>query len=103
TETLLYNATDSRLTLKLWYRQRRLIEAEGLYNAYIAATPRQCTVSLMQYLGMPINQTTVKRLQGRLSAEIAVLEAEIDQLDVVKQFKRDRKEFHPMGNDAIVI
>lgn len=105
TETLLYNATDTRLTLKLWHRQNELLRTEGLYNAYQRALPRQPTVALMQHLGMSVNQTTVKRLQKKLEEEIAVIEAEIDELDVIKQYKNDHKnkEFNPLGDDGLAI
>jgi len=105
-ETLVYNATDTRLTLKLWHYQNNMLRDQGLLNAYRVAVQRQAVVALMQFLGMPVNQDTVKKLQRRLDDEIAVVEAEIDELEVVKQYKATKPkthEFNPLGKDALVI
>lgn len=109
-ETLVYNAADTLITLKLWHRQTQQLRTQGLYNAYLTALPRQPVLALTQYLGIPVNQIKVKELQGKLSDQIAVLEAEIESVDVVKQYikdkpvkYKDKEPFNPMGNDAIVL
>ena len=108
-EMLLYGGADTFFTLRLWGSQTELLRASGLYNAYLGALPRQPTVALMQHLGIPVNQTKVKELQGKLADQIAVIEAEIESLPVVKQYIKDKSksvrnfEFNPLGHDALNI
>jgi hypothetical protein len=57
----------------------------------------------MQLLGMPVNQAKVKELQTRLRDEISIIEAEIENLDVVKRYVKDTGGFNPLGEDAIAL
>lgn len=102
-ETLLYNAADTLCTLALWHTQTAELRTRGLYNAYLGVLPRQVTVALMQYLGMPVNQSTVVRLQRKLADEIAVIEAEIEGLEVVRQYTQEHGGFNPLGEDALIV
>jgi len=109
-ELLVYNAADTLVTLPLWAKQNAQLRASGLYNAYKQALPRQATCALTQYLGMDVNQAKVKELQSKLKDQIAVLEAEIESVEIVKQYikdkpikYKDKEPFNPMGQDAIVI
>lgn len=102
-ETLQYNAADTFFTLALWGSQNAELRARGLYAAYEQALPRQVTVALTQYLGMPVSQAVVKKLQPKLADEIAVLEAEIDELEVVKKYTQDNGGFNPLGDDCLTI
>jgi uracil-DNA glycosylase family 4 len=103
TEMLVYGGADTRFTLKLWYQQTEILRAQRLYVAYLEAVPRQPTVALMQLLGMPVNQAKVKELQTRLRDEISIIEAEIENLDVVKRYVKDTGGFNPLGEDAIAL
>ncbi len=110
TETLVYNAADSLFTLRLWGKQRALLNAEGLFNACMVAMPRQATCALTQSLGIPVNQAKTKELQRKLADQISVLQAEIEGVDVVQQYikekpvkYKDKDPFNPMGEDAIVL
>lgn len=103
TETLIYNAVDTKYTLRLWHKQTELLKQNGLNDAYRAARARQPTLAIMQHLGVSVDQQAVKRLQGRLGNEIESLLAQINNLDVVKQYIQDHKTFNPVGNDAIVV
>lgn len=102
-ETLIYNGADTRFTLRLWHRQNEILRTEGLHSAYLMAVCRQVTIALAQLLGMPVNQSKVKKLQDQLKDEISVIQAEIESLDVVRQYIKDKKEFKPLGDDALAI
>lgn len=103
-ETLIYNGADTKYTLRLWQRQKALLAAGGLTDAYYEALPRQPTVALMQAIGLGIDQAEVAKAQERLGAEITAIEAQVNDLKVVKAFKADRKEFNPLSNqDALLI
>ena len=103
-ETLIYNAVDAKYTLRLYHTQTRLLKEQGLHDAYLEALPRQPTVALMQTIGIGVDQREVLRAQGQLEGEVKALEAEINNLKVVKAFKADHKEFNPLsGPDAITI
>ncbi len=103
-ETLLYNGVDTRYTLRLYHRQRGLLEGLGLYGAYLEALPRQASVALMQTLGVSVDQTEVSRIQGVLGGEIAALIDEIKSVDVVKAYVRDKGEFNPASQpDTLAI
>lgn len=107
TETLLYGGADTLFTLRLWGTQTALLRTTGLYNAYLGALARQPTVALMQYLGLPVNQASISKLQGKLSEQIAVIETEIESIPVVQEYTRDKLKtdknfkFNPLGHDAL--
>jgi uracil-DNA glycosylase family 4 len=103
TETLIYNGVDTKFTLKLYHIQTKLLKERGLYEGYLIAVPRQPTVALMQHLGMDVNQDTVKKLQAKVGGEIEAIEAEIQNLDVIKTYVKDKGSFNPLGDDAIVV
>lgn len=96
-EMLIYNSGDTKYTLRLWERQTQLLHEAGLHNAYLEALPRQPTVALMQSIGVPIDQVEIKRLQKGLGGEITALEAEIQSLNVVKAYVKERGEFNPLS------
>lgn len=103
-ETLVYNAADTKYTLRLFHHQMKLLRAEGLASAYYEALPRQPTVAIMQHLGVEVDQTEIKRAQAQLKTEIEQIRDEIYELKVVKAFIADRKEFNPLsGPDTIAI
>lgn len=96
-EVLIYNAADTKYTLKLWEAQSRRLHVEDLHAAYLEALPRQATVALMQSIGVPIDQVEIKTCQKSLGAEIAAIEAEIQDQKVVKAYTKDRGEFNPLS------
>lgn len=97
-ELLIYNGVDAKYELRLYVKQQRLIRQAGLEHAYKDASPRQQTVALMQYIGMPVDQVEVKRAQKQLGDGITELETDISTLPVVKQFVADHGEFNPQSN-----
>jgi DNA polymerase-1 len=103
TETLIYNAVDTKYTLRLWHHQNKLLKEEKLYEAYKMARLRQPTVAIMQYLGMETDQDVIKKFKIRAEAEIEDLSRTISDLDVVRSYVRDRGSFNPMGEDAVII
>ncbi len=103
-EMLIYNALDTKYTLKLYHAQTKLLKERGLHNAYLEALPRQSSVALMQTLGVLVDQAEVKRNQAKLGKEIAGIEAEIDALPVVREYKADHREVNfAAGPDALSI
>jgi uracil-DNA glycosylase family 4 len=100
--TLTYNAIDAKAALMLYHRQHTLLEQHGLMDAYVDALPRQCSVALMQWLGMPVNQNQVKALQKQLGDQIKAINFNINNLKVVKQFIADRKEFNPQSERDVL-
>lgn len=103
-ETLIYNAVDTKFTLRLWHAQRRLLQARGLHDAYLEALPRQPTVALMQSLGVAVDQVEVKRIQGELETEIKDIVGQINDLKVVQAYIAQKGEFNPQsGNDVVAI
>ena len=97
-ETLIYNAVDTKRTLKLHHRQVRLLKRAGLYEAYLEALPRQSSVAMMQFLGVPVDQAEVKKVQGKLRPEVKQIKADIAGLKVVKAYEKDHGKFEP-SND----
>lgn len=93
-ETLVYNCVDTKYTLRLWNLQNRLLDDKGLLDAYLDSVVRQPTVAMIQHIGVPINQNVCKIGQKTLELEVKELEKEIENLQVVKQFIRDRKHFN---------
>lgn len=103
-ETLVYNAADAKYTLRLYHVQKKLLEQRGLHDAYLEALPRQASVALMQTLGVLVDQEEVKRNQSKLGKEIAIIEAEIDSLPVVREYKADHREVNfAAGPDTLNI
>jgi uracil-DNA glycosylase family 4 len=103
-EMLIYNALDTKYTLKLYHTQTKLLKERGLHDAYLEALPRQTSVALMQSLGVLVDQAEVKRNQAKLGKEIAAIEAEIDALPVVREYKADHREVNfAAGPDALNI
>jgi uracil-DNA glycosylase family 4 len=101
-ETLLYNAADTKYTLRLYGLQKRLLRERGLLNAYNEARLRQPTVALMQSIGINFDQKENKRLQTKLGDEIKSIEERIAKLPVVQQFVRDRKSFNPASQPDLL-
>lgn len=103
-ECLIYNAADTRQTLRLYHRQSTLLRQIGLHDAYLEALPRQASVALMQTLGVVVDQVEVKRIQVVLGGEIDALMAQINDLKVVKQYIKDKGAFNPAsGPDTLAI
>jgi uracil-DNA glycosylase family 4 len=94
-ETLIYNAVDTKATLRLHHWQIKLLKKFGLYDAYMEALPRQTSVALMQFLGVHVDQAEVKKAQDKLNPEIKQIEADIAGLKVIKAYVRDKGEFTP--------
>jgi len=103
-ETLTYNGVDTKYTLRLFHAQTRLLERQGLSDAYYDALPRQPTVALMQWLGIDVDQKERQRCHDKLKPEIEAAQAEVAGLKVVKAFVADHKEFNPFSDkDAVRI
>jgi len=94
-ELLVYNAADTKYTLKLYHIQKKALGTNGDRTAYRLAVMQQPTVALMEHLGVCVDQVAVKRAQNKLAKEVAALEFNINNLSVVKQYIADRKGFNP--------
>lgn len=101
-ECLLYNGCDSKYTLLLHDVQYDLLSKENLVNLFMFIKPRQTTVALMQFLGIPVNQKLTKKFQSKLAGEIAEIEKEIFDLKVVKQFVKDNGTFNPHSGPDLI-
>lgn len=101
-ETLIYNAVDTKYTLRLYYKQFQLLKESGLLEAYADAVPRQPTVALMQSIGVDVDQAFIKDAQNKLGPQIEGLEGSIKELAVVKQFIAEQGEFSPYSNPNII-
>lgn len=101
-ETLIYNAVDTKVTLRLHHQQMKLLKRFGLHDAYLEALPRQTSVAMMQYLGVPIDQAEVKKAQDKLGPEIEQIEADIAGTKVIKAYVQDKGEFKPSKNEQVL-
>ena len=101
-DVLIYNGVDTKYDLRLFHHQDRLLRQQGLHAAYLDALPRQPTVALMQWLGMPVDQKERQRCHDQLKPEIEAIEAEIVSLKVVKAYVADKKEFNPFSDKDVV-
>jgi DNA polymerase I len=101
-ETLVYNAVDTKYTLRLWHKQHRLLKEKGLTDAYYEALPRQATVALMQSVGILIDQAQVKICQRQLEGEINALSLKIAGQKVVQAFVKEKGAFNPASNPETV-
>ena len=101
-ETLLYNGADTKYTLQLYKLQKGRLKAAGLDSAYREARLRQPTVSLMQSLGIDIDQAQNKKMQEKLGNEIKVIEKQIYGMPEVKAFIADRKTFNPASQPDVI-
>lgn len=103
-ETLVYNAVDTKYTLRLYHHQIRLLKKIGTHEAYLEALPRQPAVALMQTLGVMVDQKEVKRIQSMLQAELTGIYQTINSLNVVQAYIKDKGEFNPLSDkDAVAI
>lgn len=101
-EVLVYNAVDTKYTLRLWKRQTKLLKEQGLYDAYLEALPRQPTVALMQYMGIGVNQSEIAELQIKLEGPIKHLEMQINLLPDVRAFKTKTGNFNPLSQTDLI-
>lgn len=90
-ETLIYNGADSKVTLRLLDDQNAILKRMGLRSVYKMAKPRQTAVAIMQHLGVPVDQKTLKKIENKLSTEIATIKTEVMDMKVVKQYVADHK------------
>lgn len=98
-ETLIYNAVDTKYSLRLFLKQKADLEDQGLSDAYEDALPRQISTALMQNLGIDVDQTTVVQFKVKLTKEIEAIHKQIDQLKVVKAFIKDHGRFDALSPD----
>lgn len=95
TETLIYNAVDTKYTLKLFHLQVGVLRAVDRLEAYYDSLPRQVSVALMQSLGMEVSQGTVSAFQAKIGEEIKGIKAEILALPDVQEFIKKTGEYNP--------
>lgn len=101
-ELLTYNATDTKFTLKLFEQQSRLLIDQGQYHTYMESRPRQPAVALMQFFGVDVDQQKVTAAQKQLGDELKAVEAEMNELEVVKAFKAAAGEFSFSSNEHVL-
>lgn len=98
-----YNAPDARYHALLFEEQAKLIEEEGLEEAYELGLRSVPTVVLTQALGLPVDQKEVKRLKAKYEAKLEDILAKITELAVVKQFERLKgQKFKPLSNPDVL-
>lgn len=102
-EMLIYNGADTKITLNLFYKQYKVLEAEGLLAAYEDALPRQSAMALMQFFGLSVSQAVVKDTQKGLKDELDKIEGKINSLPVVKDFIQKRGVFNPLSTDDVLM
>jgi len=101
-EVLIYNAVDTKYTLRLWHRQRQLLKQQHLLKVYLDALPRQATCALMQYLGVATNQREVQRNKAYLGAQIDNIDLEINRLKVVRSYIKVNRAFNPASDRDVL-
>ena len=101
-EMLIYNAVDTKYTLKLWHLQKAALKRDGLWKAYQDALPRQAAVAVMQHLGIDVDQSEVKAIQSELETDIKGINADISNLKVIKKYCVDHGSFNPMSTDECI-
>lgn len=97
-----YNGIDAKYCLKLDYAQRKLLDGKGLTDTYNDHMRRQSTVSLMQHFGLPVDQKIIKKAQKDLGGELTKIQKKIDNLKVVKKFKKEQGKFNSASNPDVI-
>lgn len=97
-ELLVYNGLDALVTLKLWQRQSKRLERNpSLRFAADSQNRRVRTLVVAQIQGMPVDQEQVKRQKFQLEGSVQILEKEIMELPVVRQYSEDHGQFNPLS------
>lgn len=100
---LQYNAPDARYHMLLFLEQAKLIEEQGLQEAYLLGLRSVPTVVLTQAKGLPVDQKEVLRLKKKYEGVRDGLFKEIAALPVVKQFERLKgATFKPLSNPDVL-
>lgn len=100
---LRYNGGDSKYHCALGLEQRQRLVDDDLHEVYVQALRRVPTVVLTQMKGVPVNQTEVRKLQGKYDERIAKTLKEIAALPVIKEFERLRHEkFKPFSTHHVL-
>lgn len=84
---LRYNALDSKITLKLFHKQQKLIEREKLQRVYRDQMKRPPCFTLCQYQGLPVSQDENASLAEDFDNEIKSLNFKIDNHPLVKKYR----------------
>lgn len=100
-DCLVYNGSDTKHTLLLHERQKKLLKDEGLLDFFKLAKPRQTTVALMQRLGVEIDPKVNKKLATAIGGEVTSLENQIADMKVIKKFVKDNGAFNPGSPDDV--
>lgn len=100
---LLYNGMDAKYHAALWTAQDVRIRQEGLEEAYRLALRRVPAVVLAQIRGVPVNQTTVKKLVSKYERRVTKAEQEIAAQPLVKKYEKlNNRKFNPYANGDVV-
>lgn len=94
-DLLRYGGMDVKWTHKLYFRQRRLLKAQGLLKVYEMQRRRIPTVALTQRKGLHVDRGEVTRLRSEYEKAIVEIQAEIQQLPEVRKFVRSHGKFNP--------
>lgn len=102
-DCLVYNGCDSKHTLLLHDIQNKILKRDGLDKVYELSRPRQVTVTVMQRLGLEVDQEENKKIAETLKNEIAAIETEIADMKVIKKFEKDKGEkFNPHSQPHVL-
>jgi uracil-DNA glycosylase family 4 len=100
---LRYNGGDSRYHYYLGIHQHALLKAEKLLDVYYDALRRVPTVVLSQIKGAPVDFTVVEELKTKYETRFDKIQAQIEALPVIKEFKkRTGGEFKPLSNKDVL-
>jgi len=102
-DVLRYNALDAKYTTLCFYIMRRALRSEKMQHVYNAFIPRIPTMVATQLMGVSVDFEANAKLAHPLRTKIVSMEEKLQELDVVKQFTRDRRiKFNPKSNPHIL-
>lgn len=100
---LRYNGGDARYHCRLGIEQRKIIEWEGLQEAYHLALRRVPTVVLTQIKGVPVDKKEVLNLKDKYESRLNQLDEELAKIEVVRAYKKERGiDFSPLSPKEVL-
>ncbi len=94
-DVLEYNGGDAKWEIKLYHRQKEILLNRGLIKVYNEQIRRVSTTVMMQYLGIPIHQKTIKVFQKDLGDEIEDIDLGIKDIPEIIEFTKKYGSFNP--------
>lgn len=101
-QLLLYNGLDSKITLKLYHTQQKLIEKQKLQNVYADQMKRVPSFVLCQLQGLLVSQDANSILANEFDREIKELDYRINTSKSVKKYKARFGDFNVDSNQNVL-